>query len=404
MSPAGVLQLLPEPVHQRFPADRRPANDRKHSAGIFRRFAGNAALTGEAQSGNAQQAEGDQQRARGMMSTANRASQRARGWGNHSHVVLHKSVKQRILQPAEMQLSPASSCGQGSEPGIEQVGRTRVDCHDEPGSALGTFPEPILSQQPRHKGGRSIRPGGELLRNRTIGHLEQSRPGAGAKESRMVTDQTSSLNRAMDAELFTNEEHQPAEGDHGAHKEDPAVESVADHRARGGTLGDAEDDRGKGGEEQDRGEVGGREHSGLPPDIEVVRIDGGDEVEQSGNDDELGAVVGGHQLYSGLSEGKDARHEIREAGADVREEPEHVEGVAGIGQVDLGLHGNAESKHQTNGGEQQDGTDPVPGEQVSGSGNQPAKQKGGILSPLRADGWSLRFRSHLCTNIQAGAG
>jgi hypothetical protein len=52
-----------------------------------------------------------------------------------------------------------------------------------------------------------------------------------------------------------DEPHDPACGDGAADEEDEAEGSEADHHARVGALGDAEDDRGEEGEEEDGSEV-----------------------------------------------------------------------------------------------------------------------------------------------------
>ena len=192
-----------------------------------------------------------------------------------------------------------------------------------------------------------------------------------------------------------DEEHEPAGGDHGSDKEHPAVDAVADHGAGGRALGDGEDDRGAGGEEQDGGEVGGGEHLDLPPDAEVVGVDGGNEVEQTGNDHELGAVVGGDQLDGALAEREDAGDDVEEASAKVAGEAQHFEGVAGVGHVDLGLHGEAQGKHDGDRDKQEEGADPVTGEKVTGAGHQPAEEERGV-GEAGGFWWSrgLRFRGH----------
>ncbi len=60
--------------------------------------------------------------------------------------------------------------------------------------------------------------------------------------------------------LVCDEEHYPAEHDCRAYEEHKAVDSVADHAARGFALGDAEDDGSEEREEHNRGKVRGPEH------------------------------------------------------------------------------------------------------------------------------------------------
>src|ERR1700759_115144 len=65
--------------------------------------------------------------------------------------------------------------------------------------------------------------------------------------------------------LVLDEVHQPAGHDDRAYKQYEAVDAVAQHRARGGPLRDAEDGRGEEREEQHGGEVGGRKGHGFLP-------------------------------------------------------------------------------------------------------------------------------------------
>src|ERR1700691_4854026 len=135
-----------------------------------------------------------------------------------------------------------------------------------------------------------------------------------------------------------DEPHEPAGGDDRCDEEDPAVDTVADHAARRGALRNTEDHGRAGSEEEHRTEVGGGKHLDFPPDAQVVGVDGGDEVQQAGDHDKLGAVVSRDQLYGALAERKNARDEVEDSGADVAGKTEDVERITGIGHVYLGLH------------------------------------------------------------------
>ena len=73
-------------------------------------------------------------------------------------------------------------------------------------------------------------------------------------------------------------------------------------------------------------------------------VDGGDDVEQTGDDDELGSVVGGGYLDGGLAEIEEAGEDVEEAVAEVAGEVEDVEEVACVGGVDLAFEGEADGR------------------------------------------------------------
>jgi len=121
--------------------------------------------------------------------------------------------------------------------------------------------------------------------------------------------------------------------------------------------------------------VGGRQHLNLPPDPEVVSIDRGNEVEQSRHHHKLGPVIRSDQLYGALAQREDAGDKIESSGPDVAGEAQHLQWIPGVGHVNLGLHRQAKRKHRRDGDKEQEGANPVAGQQVSGAWHEPAKDQ-----------------------------
>ena len=155
-------------------------------------------------------------------------------------------------------------------------------------------------------------------------------------------------------------------------------------------MRDAEDHGREGGEEQDSGKVGRRQQLDLPPDTKIVRVNSGDEVEQPRDHDKLRTIIRSDELDGALAERK-----VEQSGADVAREAEHVQRVAGVGHVDLSLHGEPQRKHRSDGDKQQESADPMARQQMSSSGNEPAEDQRRVNEAftLRLF-WGLRLRCH----------
>src|SRR5215472_4981682 len=72
---------------------------------------------------------------------------------------------------------------------------------------------------------------------------------------------------------------------------------------------------------------------------DVIRIGNRDEVQESGNDHELGAVVGGGKSDGALAPVLGQRNEIEGTRAHVSHKAQNVENVTAIRLVDAALHG-----------------------------------------------------------------
>src|SRR6185312_9391264 len=98
----------------------------------------------------------------------------------------------------------------------------------------------------------------------------------------------------------------------------------------------------------------GRERtSGLPANAEIVGVHGGNEIQQSGDDNKFGSVIGGGKLDRRASKIENAADGIEEAVAKVADKAQHVENIAGIGRIELALHGNAQPVHGGDGKKEQ---------------------------------------------------
>ncbi len=74
-------------------------------------------------------------------------------------------------------------------------------------------------------------------------------------------------------------------------------------------------------------------------------VDGGDEVEQAADYEELGAVVAKSDGDRACSQAEDAGDEVERAEAELADEAEDVEYVAGVGCVDFALQAEADEVH-----------------------------------------------------------
>src|SRR5271165_3124656 len=95
---------------------------------------------------------------------------------------------------------------------------------------------------------------------------------------------------------------------------------------------------------------------------------GSDDIEQTGDDDEAGAVVGGSDLDGVRAEAELAADQIKKAAAQVAGDAEHVEDVLGAGE-ELALHGESEEEHAPDGSEEQAAANPFALNEVSGTRN-----------------------------------
>src|ERR1039458_7236211 len=104
----------------------------------------------------------------------------------------------------------------------------------------------------------------------------------------------------------------------------------------------------------------------------MVGVSHADQVQQSGHDDVLGAIVGGGMRDGGLSPIHGPAHNIEAPCADVAHETKNVEDVATVGRVHMPFHQQAENKHSADGGHEQQAAHPALLDQVPGARNEPA--------------------------------
>jgi hypothetical protein len=109
---------------------------------------------------------------------------------------------------------------------------------------------------------------------------------------------------------------------------------------------------------------------------------GSDDIEQAGDDDETGSVVGSGDLNGVSAEAELATDQVKESAAEVAGEAEHVKNVLGAGE-ELALHGEAEDEHAADGDQEQAAAEPFALNEVTRTGNEPAGQQRSILEALR---------------------
>src|SRR6266542_1968442 len=125
----------------------------------------------------------------------------------------------------------------------------------------------------------------------------------------------------------------------------------------------------------------------------VVRVDGGDHVEQPGANEELGAVVGGGAEDGSRTPLDGARQKVEQSVADVADEAQHFEQLARVGGVDLSRHAESAEEHDGDAEKDQRAANPAPLNEVPEAGDEPACQRCEIAhrSRPRGCGWLGRF-------------
>src|ERR1043165_9213494 len=85
--------------------------------------------------------------------------------------------------------------------------------------------------------------------------------------------------------------------------------------------------------------------SRLFSDGNVVGIGYADEIQQSCDDQKLGAIIGGGVGNCAVSPVLYARHDVKSARTHVTDKSQNVQDVASVGQVDSPLHHQSQHKH-----------------------------------------------------------
>ena len=98
-------------------------------------------------------------------------------------------------------------------------------------------------------------------------------------------------------QLTRDKIHRPAQRHRRAHKEHEAVDSIAEHAPGRFAHGYAEDHGREQGEEHNRRKVRGPEHLGFPPGAKIVRVHGGDHIQQPGHYDKARTIIGGRHPH-----------------------------------------------------------------------------------------------------------
>src|SRR5277367_3571471 len=109
-----------------------------------------------------------------------------------------------------------------------------------------------------------------------------------------------------------------------------------------------------------------------------MRVDRCNDVKQSGDYDEAGAVVGRGDLDGICAEAKLAADEIEESAAEITGKAQHIQNILGAGEK-LALHGDAEDEHAAYGEKQQGSANPFALHEMPCSGEKPACQERSVL-------------------------
>ena len=112
-----------------------------------------------------------------------------------------------------------------------------------------------------------------------------------------------------------------------------------------------------------------------------MRVNGGDDVEQAGDDDEFGAVIGDRGLHGCSAKADGAADEVEQAAAEIAGHAEQIEYVLRAG-VELTLHGQAEHEHGDDGDGEQCASNPLAEQEMAGAGDEPSGDEGKVNEPL----------------------
>jgi len=105
-----------------------------------------------------------------------------------------------------------------------------------------------------------------------------------------------------------------------------------------------------------------------------VRVHGGDDVEEAGDDDEARALVGDSELDRVAAQAHGAAYDVEQSAAEIAKKAEHFENVVRVG-VEAALHGQSEGKHADDGDRQKCPAPPFAKEKMPGAWNEPACDK-----------------------------
>lgn len=103
-----------------------------------------------------------------------------------------------------------------------------------------------------------------------------------------------------------------------------------------------------------------------------MSVDGSDDIEEAGYDDELGSVVGGSYLDGGCAEIEEAGKDVEQTVAEVSGEVEDVEQVSGVRGVDFALEREADDEHREDGNHEQAAANPLAQHEMACAGYEPA--------------------------------
>jgi len=105
----------------------------------------------------------------------------------------------------------------------------------------------------------------------------------------------------------------------------------------------------------------------------VIGIGGTDQVQQTGYDQELGAVVCSGVGDGAMSPVQGASDDIEPTRSQIADKAEDVKDIAAVKQIDVALRCQADQEHGDNGGHEQQAANPAPLDEVAGAGDQPSQ-------------------------------
>lgn len=106
-----------------------------------------------------------------------------------------------------------------------------------------------------------------------------------------------------------------------------------------------------------------------------MRIDRRDDVQKTTDHNEFRSIIGRSDLDGPMSEIKNTSEDVKRSTAQITGKTKHLQRVPCVGMVQLALHQKTKNEHGCDGSKEQQRTDPVPGNNVPQTGDQPSQNE-----------------------------
>src|SRR5215475_7498881 len=116
----------------------------------------------------------------------------------------------------------------------------------------------------------------------------------------------------------------------------------------------------------------------LPAYAKIMRVNRRNDVEQSGNNDEFGSIIRSCKLHSPMSQIHNSTQDVEQSTPKIASKAQHFQHIARIRLIQLALHHDAKCEHAGDGDKEQHSANPMSGQHMTETGDEPAKNKRNI--------------------------